>query len=123
MLMGVCDGVVGRGECLACRAAVSRPWNGSRPYGGVHCWGVGSLLGSWQSAFAWDWDVVVCLQCMCGVGVGVRCTEGCCMEELVWVVDEDGLWNYWLGSYLSDNWNLHKYDQEPPLSSIRFRVP
>ena len=35
--------VGGGGGCLACCAAVSQPWGGSRPCGGVYCWGIGSL--------------------------------------------------------------------------------
>ena len=60
---------------------------------------------------AWDWgvDVDVCLWCMCGVGM--RCSVWCCMEGLVRKVDEDGLWNYWLGNLYQMNWIHTEYYQ------------
>ena len=79
------------------------------------------LFTAWELAvcIAWDWgvDVDVCLWCMCGVCVCVcvcvcvRCTVWCCMEGLVRKVDEDGLWNYWLGNLYQMNWIRREYYQ------------
>ena len=44
--------------------------------------------------------------CVC-----VWCTVWCCMEGLVWKVDEDGLWNYWLGNLYLINWIHMEYYQ------------
>ena len=89
MLMGVCDSVWGVSGLLCCCVSALGWFTALR-----WC----SLLRGWQFAFARDWCVGVYLQYM--YGVGVLCAVGYCMDGLVRVVDEDGLWNYWLGSSL-----------------------